>query len=34
MCSKVNKADKEEMKHAAVYDYNPNMGAVHLRDQI
>jgi hypothetical protein len=34
MCSKVNKANKEEMKHAAVYDYNWNTGAIHLRDQI
>jgi hypothetical protein len=34
MCSEVNKANKEEMEHAAVYDLNPNMGAIHLGDQM
>jgi hypothetical protein len=30
----VNKANNEETKHAAVYDYNLNVAAVDLKDQM
>jgi hypothetical protein len=34
MHSKINKANKEEIKPSVVYDYNENMTAIHLRDQM
>jgi hypothetical protein len=34
MCSQVNKANNEKISTVVVYDYNPNMGAIHLRDQM
>jgi hypothetical protein len=32
--AKVNKANKGETKPVVVYDYNQNMTAIHLRDQM
>jgi hypothetical protein len=32
--SEVGKADKEERKPEAVYEYSQNMGAIYLRDQM
>jgi hypothetical protein len=34
MHSKVDKENTEERKPVAVYDYNQNMGATDLKDQI
>jgi hypothetical protein len=34
MCSKVNKENKEKTKSAAVYDFNPNMGATDHKNQV